>query len=334
MTDFLSLTFHNFSSPAILFFVLGVSAGFLKSDLELPESISRYLSLYLMMAIGFKGGAALAANTHLDVTAISTMVTGILFSFGWPFVAYNILRQATKMDRFNAAATATHYGSVSVVTFATAINFIGEHSIAYEGYLVAVMALMEAPAILAGLYLAQRARGKAHKEVTLNKDVIIHSFTNGAVFLLMGSFAIAYISGADGYKKMEPLLITPFQGVLALFLLDLGLLVARQLHHLKNFTLPVFLYGIYMPFLGGAAGLLLSSLLGLDLGTGFVFTILAASASYIAVPAAMKIAVPEANVSIYVPLALAITFPVNIILGIPIYYELAKFFLKASGTAP
>lgn len=328
MNEILPLALQNFLSPAILFFILGIAAGLVKSDLELPESISRYLSLYLMMAIGFKGGASLASQDTMDLTGISVMAAGAFFSLLWPYFAYWLARQMTRTDRFNAAVIAAHYGSVSVVTFATAISFLSSNHLNHEGYLVAVLALMEAPAIFSGLYLAQRARGKAHKEAAITPDIFFHAFTNGAVFLLLGSFTIGFLSYPSGYEKMENLLITPFQGVLALFLLDLGLLVARHLHHLKGFSPALVVYGIVMPLLGAAVGLGLSWLIGLDVGTGFIFMALTASASYIAVPAAMRLAVPEANPGIYIPLALAITFPFNIVLGLPLYFEAAKVVLQ------
>jgi hypothetical protein len=246
-----------------------------------------------------------------------------------PFIAYALLRATTKLDSPTAAAVAAHYGSISMVTFVTAVSFLGTNEVVYAGYIVAVLALMEAPAILSGLFIAHRAAPetiKAGEKATpkLSREI----FTNGAILLLTGSFLIGWATGTDGMAKMEGFLVTPFQGILALFLLDMGLLVSRQLHHLKEFTLKLVLFGIYMPLIGAAIGLLSSKLIGLDVGTGTLFTVLCASASYIAVPAAMRLALPQAKAAIYVPLSLAITFPFNIVFGIPLYFAIAEVILK------
>ena len=326
--ELLHLISQNLLSPAILFFALGVLAGFFKSDLEIPDSISRYLSIYLMMAIGFKGGVAIA-NTHsFDTTMLTTVAAGVAIGFLQPFIGYRLLRWTTKLDSPTAAAVAAHYGSISMVTFVTAVAFLKESDIVYAGYIVAVLALMEAPAIISGLYLAHRdaPRTRSHEKeerVLFQRDI----FTNGAILLLLGAFVIGWLSGQDGMVKMEGFLVTPFQGILALFLLDMGLLVAKNLHHLKSFTFRLAAFGIYMPLLGASIGLAWSAFIGLDVGTGMLFAVLCASASYIAVPAAMRLALPEAKAAIYVPLSIAITFPFNVTVGIPLYYALAQHFL-------
>jgi hypothetical protein len=324
--EFLNLVSQNLLSPAILFFALGIIAGFLKSDLEVPDSISRYLSLYLMMAIGFKGGVAIA-NTHdLNGEVVGTIAAGIAIGFLQPFLGYGLLRLTTKLDSPTAAAVAAHYGSISMVTFATAAAFLKTNEVIYAGYIVAVLALMEAPAILSALFIAHRAAPEtkhASEEKKLSREI----FTNGAILLLSGAFIIGWITGQPGLDKVEGFLVAPFQGILCLFLLDMGLLVAKNLHHLRSFTLPLALFGIYMPLIGATVGLLTSRLIGMDVGTGTLFTVLCASASYIAVPAAMRLALPEAKAAIYVPMSLAITFPFNVTIGIPIYYALAGKFL-------
>lgn len=328
MTIF-ELISQNLLTPAILFFILGVSAGFFKSDLEIPDSISRYLSIYLMMAIGFKGGVAIANTNEFGTEVVATIFAGIAIGFLQPFLAYYLLRLTTKLDKPTAAALSAHYGSISMVTFVTAAAFLKTNEVIYAGYIVAVLALMEAPAILSGLFIAHKADPKTDIHKNEEKKLLTKEiFTNGAILLLLGSFIIGWATGQSGMDKVEGFLVTPFQGILCLFLLDMGLLVAKNLHHLKNFTLSLILFGIYMPLIGAAAGIGLSIIIGLDLGTATLFTVLCASASYIAVPAAMRLALPEAKAAIYVPMSLAVTFPFNVIVGIPLYYSLTKYFIN------
>ena len=283
----LDLLTQNLLSPPILFFVLGIIAGCLKSDLDVPEQISRYLSIYLMMAIGFKGGVAIAETPEINEEVILTILAGIVTGFTQPFLGYVMLKWTTKLDNPTAAAISAHYGSISMVTFVTAASFLDAHATVYAGYIIAVLALMEAPAILTGLFIAHRAEPKTIKSTEkatarLSREI----FTNGAILLLAGSFIIGWATGTDGMQQMHGFFVEPFQGILAFFLLDMGLLVSRQLHHLKEFTWRLVLFGIYMPLIGAAVGLSLSRAIGLDLGTGTLFTILIASASYIAVTAA------------------------------------------------
>lgn len=325
--QFLDLLSQNLLSPAILFFAMGIVAGLLKSDLEIPSSISRYLSIYLMMAIGFKGGVAIA-NTHdINGEVIGTITAGLFIGFLQPFLGYWLLRLTSKIDSPTAAAIAAHYGSISMVTFATAAAFLNANEIVYAGYIVAILALMEAPAILSGLFIAHRASPETQGHVSEQRKLAREIFTNGAILLLSGSFLIGWITGQPGMDKVEGFLSTPFQGILCLFLLDMGLLVAKNFHQIRALTWPLILFGLYMPLIGAAVGLLTSSLIGLDVGTGTLFTVLCASASYIAVPAAMRLALPEAKAAIYLPMSLAITFPFNVAFGIPLYYALAKMLL-------
>jgi uncharacterized protein len=323
--ELLQIFTQNLLSPAILFFGLGIAAGAIKSDLVVPDSISRYLSIYLMMAIGFKGGVAIAGTPSLSPALILTSGAGLLMSLLLPFFAYGFLQATTKLDRATLAAIAGTYGSVSIVTFVTATNFLTASGNTYDGYMVAVLALMEAPAILSALFIAHRAAPEtieSGKQATrrLSREI----FTNGAILLLFGSFLIGWLSGKPGLDKMEGFLVAPFQGILALFLLDMGIIVSRQLNHMRDFTLPLALFCIYMPLIGAAAGLMMSYLIGLNAGTGALFIVLCASASYIAVPAAMRLALPQAKTAVYLPMSLAVTFPFNIVLGIPLYLLLAK----------
>jgi hypothetical protein len=199
--------------------------------------------------------------------------------------------------------------------------------VAYAGYIVAVLALMEAPAILSGLFIAHRAAPETDRHEREEKTLSREIFTNGSILLLFGAFLIGWITGQPALDKLGGFLVDPFQGILCLFLLDMGLLVTKNLHHLRHFSAPIALFGLYMPLIGGAIGLGTASMIGLDIGTGFLFTILCASASYIAVPAAMRLALPEAKAAIYIPLSLAITFPFNVAFGIPLYFALAQKLL-------
>jgi hypothetical protein len=325
--EFLHLISQNILSPAILFFAMGIAAGFLKSDLEVPDSISRYLSIYLMMAIGFKGGVAIANTADLNGEVLIAIGAGLTIGFLQPFLGYGLLKLTTKLDSPTAAAVAAHYGSISMVTFATAAAFLKTNEVIYAGYIVAILALMEAPAILSGLFIAHRAAPQTKHAQEEKKLMTREIFTNGAILLLTGAFIVGWITGQKGMDKVAGFLDTPFQGILCLFLLDMGLLVARNLHHLKSFTWSLALFGLYMPLVGAGIGLCTSHMIGLDVGTGTLFTVLCASASYIAVPAAMRLALPEAKAAVYVPMSLAITFPFNVTLGIPLYYALASKLL-------
>jgi uncharacterized protein len=254
---------------------------------------------------------------------------GFLASLLVPILAYSILRTITKLDRPTMAAIAAAYGSVSIVTFVTATNFLNMSGLAYEGYMVAVLAVMEAPAIFTALYIAHRAApetiaaGEATKS-QLARDV----FTNGAILLLSGSFLIGWITGKPGLQAVEGFLISPFQGILAFFLLDIGLQVSKRVQQMKDFSLPLFAFGIGMPLMGACFGLVLARIIGLDPGTGALFIVLCASSSYIAVPAAMQLALPQAKTAIYIPMSLAITFPFNIAIGIPLYVAVAERLLS------
>lgn len=325
MIEILTCFNHNLLSPAILFFVVGIIAGVIKSDLDIPDSIGSYLSIYLMMAIGFKGGVAISTASSLSYEFLAVIVSGIVLGLIQPFLGYFFLKVTTKIDKVTAAAVAAHYGSISVVTFVTATSFLQSEGVFYAGYIIGVLALMEAPAIVSGLFIAHRVEPSAnHSTESLGQKI----WTNGAIVLLISSFLIGFVTGQRGFNMLEGFLITPFQGMLALFLLDMGLVVSKQLHHLKTFTWKLALFGIYMPLIGACIGLFLSWWIGLNVGTGLLFTVLAASASYIAVPAAMRLALPEAKAAIYLPMSLAITFPFNIIFGIPFYYTLVKIILQ------
>lgn len=318
--DLLAAAAQNLTSVPILFFVLGVAAASLRSDLEIPPAMGKGLSLYLMAAIGFKGGVELArSDWSLQMGAVAG--AAVVLSFATPLLAYALLRTTTRLGVVDAAAVAATYGSVSVVTFVTASAFLTRSGIEHAGWLVAVLALMETPAIITGIVLARRAG--AVKGPLLPRSVLREALVSGSVLLLLGALAIGWATGERGAAAVGGVLISPFQGILALFLLDMGLLVVRRLRETRALDARLAGFGLAMPVLGAALGLGLAALLGLGAADGFLLAILAGSASYIAVPAALRVAMPEADPGVYVTLSLAVTFPFNIVVGIPLYHAAA-----------
>ena len=317
MASALDLAVANLVSPMVLFFVLGLAATLARSDLSIPEAIAKAMSLYLMMAIGFKGGASVAQH-GLDATLGLAILAGIILSAAIPLIAFRLLMLTSTLPRVDAAAVAAHYGSISIVTFLAATQALEMSGIKFEGYMVAVAAAMETPAIIAALWLARA--GESRMDLTTLREVML----NGSIVMLVGSFLIGIVTGADGLKAIAAFVIDPFKGILCLFLLDMGIIAGRGLREgRKNLTLPVVLFGLYMPLIGGALGALASLLTGLSLGSTALMITLAASASYIAVPAALRLTLPEARPAIYLPLALGVTFPFNLTLGIPLYVAVA-----------
>jgi hypothetical protein len=325
MTEILA----TLTSPVILFFVLGALASFARSDLAIPESIGKGMSLYLMAAIGLKGGVEVAA-AGFDPQMLTTGLAGLLLSFGLPFLGFVLLRRLGGLDPMNAGAVAAHYGSVSVVTFVTGVAVLQGDGTAPAGWMVAVLALMETPAIIAGLLLARGGLGNLGRtgniegfgEHSVWREVLL----NGPVVLLVGSFLIGIAAGKGGYQPVSFFFTDLFRGVLCLFLLDMGLLAARRLREARSLTPMLAVLAILLPLINAAAGLASAVLLGLSGGTAAAFVILCASASYIAVPAAMRLALPQADTGLYLAMSLAITFPFNIIVGIPLYgWAVARF---------
>ena len=306
----------NLISPPILFFALGLVAALVRSDLSVPEAVAKALSIYLVMAIGFKGGAEMA-HSSLSEAALA-VGAGLLLSFAIPFVSFSLLRATSKVDRVNAAAIAAHYGSISIVTFIAASDAGAALGFAAAGFMVAVAAAMEAPAIFSGLLLAGKQGGQSGRD--LIRDVAF----NGSIVLLVGAFVIGWSTGEAGSAVVAPFFSDIFRGVLCLFLLDMGLVAGRGLvRQAGDIRWPVIVHGLYMPLIGAALGLLLGWLIGLEPGTGALLT-LAASASYIAVPAAMRLALPQAKPALSLTLSLGVTFPFNLIFGIPLYYAAAE----------
>lgn len=316
----LDLAAANLLSPMVLFFVLGLMAALARVDLSFPEAVAKGLAVYLIVAIGFKGGASVSAY-GLDLALVLALGAGFVLSALIPVVAFSILRLTTNLPKIEAAAVAAHYGSISVVTFVTATAFLGVQSVGYEGYLVAVVALMETPAIITGIWLARRGGGSSFGDPELMREV----FLNGSVVLLTGGFVVGMVTGHDGFEGVKPFFKDMFSGVLCIFLLDMGLLAAARIRSAGLRRTSVIAFGLYMPLIGASIGALTGTVAGLSLGGTVLMAVLGASASYIAVPAAMRLALPEANPALYLSLSLAITFPFNIVIGIPLYFSAVRW---------
>jgi uncharacterized protein len=316
----INLLIENLRNPALLFFVLGIITVYLKSDLEIPSNTSKFISLYLLFSIGFKGGQELS-HEILSGKILFSMLFGILIAVLIPFYTYFILRR--RLNIYDAGAVAASYGSVSAVTFVTAVSYLEFQLLEMHGYMVAIMALMESPAIIVGLILISVF--DREKSTKIKKRYLLsHSLTNGSVLLILGSLFIGFIASAKQAEGIKPFTNDLFKGFLAIFLLDMGIVSGRKLKSFFSFGWFPAIFAILIPLLNGVIFTALSSLFTTDMSDRFIFGVLAASASYIAVPAAMKIAVPKANPGLYLPMALAITFPVNITLGLPIYYLVAS----------
>ncbi len=326
MEQLFSLAQQNLLSPIILFFALGFSVAIAKSDLNFPEAIAKGMSLYLLFAIGFKGGASLSGY-GIDLQLILSLLAGVILSACLPFLAFLLLRVMTRMSAIDAAAVAAHYGSISIVTFVAASSILEIQGITFDGYMVAVAATMEAPAIVSALWLISR---KSKDSKGLDSELMREILLNGSIVLLIGSFFIGLITGKDGLAEIAPFISAPFKGVLCLFLLDMGLVAGRGLANAKGAVSGrSVLFGIMMPLVGATVGLVFALIIGLPLGSTVLMMVLSASASYIAVPAAMRVAVPEANPAIYLTLSLGVTFPFNLTVGIPLYVTIATAVIGA-----
>ena len=322
MTGMIEIAQQNLLSPMVLFFALGLFASFVKSDLNVPEAIAKTMALYLMMAIGFKGGVELS-GTGLSGTLFAVLFAGAVLSAVIPLIGFALLMTTSGLSRVNAAAVAAHYGSISIVTFVAATQAVAAAGIAYDGYMIAVAAVMESPAIMVALLLARSAGGEQQGSAPshLGREI----FFNSSVLMLTGAFIIGYVTGKPGLEMISPFITDPFRGVLCLFLLDMGLIAGRGLRSgLGKLSLPVLLFGLYMPLIGAGLAVLVAMVLGLPAGSSALLITLSASASYIAVPAAMRLALPEATPSIYLTLSLGVTFPFNLAIGIPLYIWLAE----------
>jgi uncharacterized protein len=331
----MSVFMSSLSTPPLLFFFLGAAAVAVRSDLQIPAQIAKFLSLYLLFAIGFKGGVALSEST-IDAAILLTLLATMVLSAVVPVYTFFLLRR--RLPIADAAAVAATYGSVSAVTFVTATSYLDVQGVAWSGYMVASMALMESPAILVGIALYNHFGARAgNTTVALSwLQLLKESVSNGSVFLILGSMLIGWITGTDGMRQVEPLVKGLFLGLLCLFLLDMGIVAAQRLRDFQQSgerrpsgqTFRVMLVAaLLLPVLNASLGLGIARLLGLPEGNALLVVVLAASASYIAVPAAMRLALPEANPATYLTMSLAITFPLNLLIGIPAYHAAIRWLL-------
>lgn len=311
----LNLLLDNLTSPALLFFVMGILSVQLKSDLEIPQNSSKFISLYLLFSIGFNGGRELA-HSHFSMEIIWTVLFGIVSAVLIPIYTFFFLKRRLSIE--NSGAIAAAYGSISAVTFVTAVSFLEIQQISYSGHMVALMALMEAPAIIVGVTLISLYGKKDHNSPKIS-NLIGHSFTNGSVLMILGSLIIGFMASESQAQGIAPFTTDIFKGFLAIFLLDMGIISGRKLADFIKSGWFTSLFAVVIPIINGCAVAWMSSLVTGNIGDRFMLSILAASASYIAVPAAMKMAVPKANPGLYLPMALAVTFPFNITFGFPIY---------------
>jgi hypothetical protein len=318
----LALAVQNFVSPPVLFFGMGLGASLGRSDLSVPEAIARFLSLYLLISIGFRGGADVA-HQGLTLTLAATIAAGIVLSSGLPFVAYAFLRYVAGLDHINAAAVAGHYGSISAVTFVAVTGALTQYALPFDGYMIAVAAAMETPAIFAALLIARTGQGRPKEG--MSNDFLREIALNGSIVALLGAFAVGCITGERGMTSLKPFLLDAFAGFLCIFLLDMGLIAGRGLREgWRSLSVPVAAFAWIMPLVGAALAAALARLIGLQAGSTAVLMTLGASASYIAVPAAMRLALPAANPAIALTLSLGLTFPFNLTVGIPLYIAAAQ----------
>ncbi len=316
----IDLLVDNLTNPALLFFVLGIVAVYLKSDLEIPQNSSKFISLYLLFAIGFKGGQELSHESFSSEIGWS-MLFGIFISLIIPTYTFFILKR--KLNIYDAGAIAAAYGSVSAVTFVTSVSYLESQQLALHGHMVAIMALMESPAIIIGLVLIS-IFNKDENEHISKRNAIKHSFTNGSVLLILGSLIIGYLASAKQAEGIRPFTNDLFKGFLAIFLLDMGITSGKKLKAFFSFGWFPILFSIFIPLVNGSIVALVSAPITSDVANRFMFATLAASASYIAVPAAMKISAPKSNPGLLLPMALAVTFPINITVGMPIYFWISS----------
>ena len=310
---------NNLSNPSLLFFILGILAVKLKSDLEIPGTSAKFIALYLMLSIGFKGGQELS-HSEFDLEIVYALAFGLILSAAVPFYTFFLLKK--RLGVANASAISAAYGSISAVTFVAAASFLDIQGVTFGGHMVAVMALMEAPAIISGVILLQKYSDK--KQEGGLKSIIFHAFTNGSVLLILGSLVIGLIADEKQAEGIKPFVTDIFKGFLAVFLLDMGINSGKKLKAFFKYGYFTTAFAILVPFFNGCLVAVLSHWIAPGAGDRLIFSILAASASYIAVPAAMKLANPEADEGLYVPMALAVTFPFNLTLGMPIYWMIIQ----------
>ncbi|MFK7959795.1 MAG: sodium-dependent bicarbonate transport family permease [Phycisphaerales bacterium] len=321
-----ALILDNILTPPILFFVLGVVATLVRSDLEVPAQVARFLSLYLLFSIGLHGGHELA-RSELEASSVLILILAVLTSMLIPVWMFFLLRR--RISGADAAAIGATYGSVSAVTFITAVGFLNAVDVPFGGHMVAAMALMESPAIVVGVLLARRFDDRPDREPFRWSELGREAFLNGSVLVLLGSLIVGLVSGDAGWESVKPFAYDPFKGVLCLFLLDMGLVAARRLRDLRNSGALLVTVAIVGPILHGFLGIAIARLVGVSEGDALLVAMLVGGGSYIAVPAAVRLAIPEANPSLYVPMALGVTFPFNVIVGIPMHFAIIQWLWSA-----
>ena len=329
----LNLLLQNIFAPTVLFFFIGVIAVLCKSDLEIPAPLPKLFSLYLLLAIGFKGGIGIQKSGIFDNQVLLTLSAAVVMSLVIPILGFVVLR--LKFNVFNSAAIAAAYGSISAVTFISAESFLTSQSISSDGFMIGALALMESPAILVGLLLVKYAgpKDRPDSRKLYLRSILHESFLNGSVFLLLASLIIGFLTALTNplaLEKMKPFTHSLFYGVECFFLLDMGMVAAQRLPSLKKAGSFLISFAILMPIFNALIGVLVARSLALDTGNAFLFVVLCASASYLAVPAAMRMTVPEARSSYYISTTLGLTFPFNIVLGIPIYMSLVNKIIPTS----
>ncbi|MDW8097318.1 MAG: sodium-dependent bicarbonate transport family permease [Aquificaceae bacterium] len=314
------LLLQNVLNPPVLMFLLGLGAVLLKTELEIPQPLPKLFSLYLLIAIGLHGGYELS-KSGITADVLKVLLLAMLMAIAVPIYAFFILR--LKLDVYNAVAISATYGSISAVTFITAGSFLNSIGVSYGGYMVAAMTLMESPAIIIGLVMLSLFAKRNSDRINW-AEVFREAFLNPSVYILMGTLIIGFLTGEKGWKAMDPLFGVLFKGMLAFFLLDMGILAGRRIGEIRKVGVFLIAFGILLPIFNAMVAILLAKTFALAKGDAFMFSVLCASASYIAVPAAMRLSVPEANPSLYVTLSLAVTFPFNIAVGIPLYYSVTN----------
>lgn len=313
----------NLTAPVILFFFLGLAAALIRSDLSFPEVFTKAIAVYLLVAIGFKGGAQLAAS-GVSPAIGAAIASGVALGIVTPVIAFALLRRFSPLNGLDAATVAAHYGSASLVTFLAASSFLAAQGQAPEAYLVTLLAVMESPAIVVGMLLARRGGAPEPRRGHGLREAV----TNGSVVLLLGAMLIGALTGPAGLAEFEGFLVAPFSGVLALFLLDMGLLVGRRLHDAAQLARSLLAFSVAMPLIGAALGLALGVVLGLSVAGTTLLATLAGSASYIVAPAAFRHAYPAADTTLAVTMALGLTFPFNLVFGIPLYWAAADLLVN------
>jgi hypothetical protein len=319
----IELLISNLTNPTLLFFLLGIVASLLKSDLEIPPTTTKFISLYLLFSIGFRGGQELA-HEAFSAELVLSLLFGLGISMLIPVYSFFLLKQ--RLSTFDAGAVAAAYGSVSAVTFVAASGFLESQQLVYDGHMVAVMALMESPAIIMGVILIRKFQSPEQEKGGKMKDLLKHSLTNSSVLMITGSLVIGLIADTKQAEGIKPFTTDIFKGFLAIFLLEMGMVTVKRFEAFRKQGWFVTLFALLMPAFNGSMVAITSGLVTDSVANRFLFAMLAASASYIAVPASMRLIAPKADPGLYIPMALGLTFPFNISMGIPLYYSLIRYF--------